>query len=53
MYWVYGCLSVLEGCSLSPEWPELGDKGGAHGTSPVKPIPSQLSDTLYTLYSAE
>ena len=38
MYWVFGCLSVLEGCSLSPEWPELGDNGGAHGTSPMKPI---------------
>ena len=26
------------GCSLSPEWPKLGGNGGAHGTSPVKPI---------------
>ena len=23
---------------MSPEWPELGDNGGTHGTSPVKPI---------------
>ena len=38
MYWVFGCVSVVEGCSLTPEWPELGDNGGAHGTSPVKPI---------------
>ena len=34
----FDCLSVGEGCSLSPEWPELGDNGGAHGTTPVKPI---------------
>ena len=38
MYWVFGWLSVVEGSSLSPEWPKLGDNGGAHGTSPVKPI---------------
>ena len=34
----FGCLSVVEGCSLSPEWPEQGDDGRAHGTTPVKPI---------------
>ena len=34
----FGCLSLAEGCSLSPECPQLGDNGGAHGTSPVKPI---------------
>ena len=25
-------------CSLSPKRPKLGDNGGAHCTSPVKPI---------------
>ena len=30
---------MVEGCSLSPEWPEQGDNGRPHGTTPVKPIP--------------
>ena len=38
----FGCLSVVEGCSLSPEWAQLEDNGGAHGTSPVKPIVAGL-----------
>ena len=29
---------TVEGCSLSPAWALLGDNGGAHGTTPVKPI---------------
>ena len=29
---------MVDGCSLSPELPQLGDNGGAHGTTPVKPI---------------
>ena len=24
--------------TLSPEWPQMGDNGGAHGSTPVKPI---------------
>ena len=29
---------TVEGCSLSPKWALPGDNGGAHGTTPVKPI---------------
>ena len=31
----------MEGSSLSPELAQLGDNGGAHGTTPLKPIPSR------------
>ena len=34
-FWLY--ISLAEGSSLSPECPQLGDNGGAHGTTPVKP----------------
>ena len=36
--WGFGWLRLAEGCGLSPEWPQLGDNGGAHGATPVKPI---------------
>ena len=49
MYWVFGCLSVVEGCSLSPQWAQLGDNGGAHGTSPVKPIKGSGNDDKQTM----
>ena len=32
---------TVEGCSLSPQWVLPGDNGGAHGTTPVKPIRHQ------------
>ena len=36
--WGFGWFITVEGCSLSPEWALLEDNGGAHGTTPVKPI---------------
>ena len=34
----FGWLLLAEGSSLSPEWPQLGDNGSAHGATPVNPI---------------
>ena len=39
------------GCSLSPEWPKLGDNGGAHGTSPVKPIGGPSKNGFHINYN--
>ena len=33
---------TVEGCSLSPERTLLGDNGGAHGPTPMKPYTDKL-----------
>ena len=43
---------TVEGCSLSPEWALLGDNGGAHGTTPVKPIQRDVAPSSRAVLSS-